>query len=140
MLVGLFYIVSGLYFRTPTAVQPMKAIGAYAITAGLTQQQIAASGLWMAVLLLLLGGTNLITYIRRLVPLPTIREARDSSAGTSVGSAMPATRSSHTTASVVAWEARRSIPKTSDGATQRTRGLCRRANSRTRGKGRTPTR
>jgi SulP family sulfate permease len=73
VLVGAFYVVSGLYFRTPTAVQPMKAIGAYAITAGLTQQQIAASGLWMAALLLLLGGTNLITHIRRLVPLPTIR-------------------------------------------------------------------
>ena len=51
----------------------MKAIGAYAVTVGLTQQQIAASGLWMAALLLILGGTNLITHIRRLVPLAAIR-------------------------------------------------------------------
>jgi len=70
---GVFYLASGLYFRVPTAVQPMKAIGAYAITAGLTQQQIAASGLWMAALLILLGGTNLVTHIRRFVPRAAIR-------------------------------------------------------------------
>jgi SulP family sulfate permease len=72
-LAGLYYVASGLYFRVPVAVQPMKVIAAYAIAIGLTPQQIAASGLWMSALLVLLGWTNLISIIRRFVPHSSIR-------------------------------------------------------------------
>jgi SulP family sulfate permease len=71
--VGLFYILSGLYFGVPTAVQPMKVIAAYAIAAGMTPQQIVSSGLWMGVLVLLLGVTGLIGIIRRYTPRNTVR-------------------------------------------------------------------
>jgi SulP family sulfate permease len=71
--VGLFYILSGLYFGVPAAVQPMKVIAAYAIAAGMTPQQIVSSGLWMGVLVLLLGVTGLIGIIRRYTPSSAVR-------------------------------------------------------------------
>jgi SulP family sulfate permease len=71
--VGLFYILCGLYFGVPAAVQPMKVIAAYAIAAGMTPQQIVSSGLWMGVLLLLLGVTGLIGVIRRYTPKSAVR-------------------------------------------------------------------
>jgi SulP family sulfate permease len=71
--VGLYYIVSGLYFRVPTPVQPMKVIGAYAIARELTPLDVSMAGLWVGVFLLLLAGTGAISLIGRLVPKPTIR-------------------------------------------------------------------
>lgn len=73
LLVGLFYILAGTYFGVPVAVQPMKAIGAYAIAAGLNAQQITSAGLWMGAILLLLGLTGLIEIIRKYTPKSTIR-------------------------------------------------------------------
>jgi len=73
LLVGLFYILAGGYFGVPTAVQPMKTIGAYAIAAGLSAQQITSAGLWMGVILLLLGLTGLIEIIRKYTPKSTVR-------------------------------------------------------------------
>jgi len=73
LLVGLFYILAGTYFGVPTAVQPMKAIGAYAIAAGLSAQQITSAGLWMGAILLLLGLTGLMELIRKYTPKSTIR-------------------------------------------------------------------
>jgi SulP family sulfate permease len=70
--VGLFYILAGLYFRVPVAVQPMKVIAAYAIAAGMTPDQIVSSGLWMGALVLLLGVTGLIEIIRRYTPRSTV--------------------------------------------------------------------
>jgi SulP family sulfate permease len=71
--VGLFYIVAGLYFGVPIAVQPMKVIAAYAIAAGMTPQQIVSSSLWMGALVLCLGVTGLIEVIHRYTPKSTIR-------------------------------------------------------------------
>ena len=73
LLVGLFYILAGVYFGVPVAVQPMKAIGAYAIAAGLSAQQITSAGLWMGAILLLLGLTGLIEIIRKYTPKSTVR-------------------------------------------------------------------
>ncbi len=71
--VGLFYILSGMYYKTTVPVQPMKVIGAYALAAGLTAAQIAASGLLIGLLLLIVGGTGSITFIGKYVPKPVIR-------------------------------------------------------------------
>jgi SulP family sulfate permease len=73
MMAGLFYIVAGAYFRVPIAVQPMKTIAAYALGVGLLPTQIVSAGLWMGVILLLLGVTGLIEIIRKYTPLSTIR-------------------------------------------------------------------
>ena len=71
--VGLFYIVSGFYFKVPTPVQPMKVIGAYAIAVGLTPTQIIASSLWMGIFVLVLGTTGLIHLIAKYTPKCTVR-------------------------------------------------------------------
>ncbi len=71
--VGLFYILSGLYFGIPVPVQPMKIIGAYGIAKMLTPEQISAAGMWMGIGLLFLASTGAITVIGRIVPRPVIR-------------------------------------------------------------------
>ena len=73
LVIGLYYIFSGVYFGIPTSVQPMKVIGSYAIAAALTAPQIAASGLLIAFFLLFVGGTGLISIISRFVPKSTVR-------------------------------------------------------------------
>ncbi|HID97157.1 MAG TPA: sulfate permease [Thermodesulfobacteriaceae bacterium] len=70
---GLFYILAGVYFRIPVAVQPMKVIGAYAVTYGLTPAQIISSSLCMGALLIFLGTTGLIQILGRIVPGSAIR-------------------------------------------------------------------
>ncbi len=71
--IGLYYLFSGLYFKVPVPVQPMKLIGTYAIAMGLSSQQVLASGLIMAVILFLLGITNLVTVIGQYIPKSVVR-------------------------------------------------------------------
>ena len=71
--VGLFYILSGLYYRIPMPVQPLKAVSAIAISLGLSASVIGAAGLLMGSILLLLSVTNLITVVVKLFPQPVVR-------------------------------------------------------------------
>ena len=71
--IGAFYILSGLYFETTSPVQPMKVIGAYALATGLGPTQIAASGLIMGLLLLVIGATGAINLIGRYTPKSAVR-------------------------------------------------------------------
>jgi sulfate permease, SulP family len=71
--VGLFYILTGLYFGITTPVQPMKVIGAYAIATAMTPQQITASGLLMGAGLLFVGATGAISVIGKYTPRATVR-------------------------------------------------------------------
>jgi sulfate permease, SulP family len=71
--VGLYYIASGIYFRVTVPVQPMKVIGAYAIATGIDASQILASGLLIALFLLLIGVTGAITLIGRYTPKSVVR-------------------------------------------------------------------
>lgn len=71
--IGVFYILAGLYFGITVPIQPMKVIGAYAIAAALTAEQILASSLLIAVFLLLVGLTGAIDLIRKWTPKSVIR-------------------------------------------------------------------
>jgi sulfate permease, SulP family len=73
LAVGLYYIFSGLYFKVTSPVEPMKVIGAYAISIGITASQIQASSLWVFLILLIIGGTGIITLIGRYIPKPVVR-------------------------------------------------------------------
>ncbi len=73
MGVGLFYILSGIYFRVTTPVEPMKVISAYAIATGISASQIQASCLWVFILLIIIGSTGLINVIRQYVAKSVIR-------------------------------------------------------------------
>ena len=71
--VGVFYIVSGIYFRLPMPVQPLKAVAAIAISLGLSASVIGAAGLLMGAILLLLSLTNLISVAVKLFPQAVVR-------------------------------------------------------------------
>jgi len=71
--IGLLYVLGGLYFRVPIAVQPMKVISAYAIAQALSPSVITASGMLMAAFLLVLGITGLVDYVAKIVPKSVIR-------------------------------------------------------------------
>jgi sulfate permease, SulP family len=71
--IGIFYILSGMYYGITVPVQPMKVIGAYAIATAMTPSQILASSALMGLFLLIIGGTNAITLIGKYTPKPVIR-------------------------------------------------------------------
>jgi SulP family sulfate permease len=73
LLVGLLYIVSGLYYRIPVPVQPLKAFAAIAIAEELAPGVISAGGLIMGILLLFLTVTGLIGWVVKLFPKPVVR-------------------------------------------------------------------
>lgn len=73
VVVGLLYVSSGLYYRLPTPVQPLKAASAIAITLGLSASTIGAAGLIMGGILLFLAVTNLVTHIVRFFPKAVVR-------------------------------------------------------------------
>ena len=73
VLAGLFYIGSGLYYRLPMPVQPLKAVSAIAITLGLSAGVIGAAGLLMGAILLILSLTNLIAVVVKLFPQAVVR-------------------------------------------------------------------
>jgi SulP family sulfate permease len=73
LAIGVFYVFAGLYYRVTVPVQPMKVIGAYAIATGLGPSQITASGLLVAIVLLLVGATGAVNLIGKYTPKPVIR-------------------------------------------------------------------
>lgn len=73
LLIGLFYVAAGLYFRLPIPVQPLKVIAAVAIAAALDSSLIAASGLLMGAILLFLAITGLIDWLARFFTKPIVR-------------------------------------------------------------------
>jgi SulP family sulfate permease len=73
LAVGLFFILSGLYFGITVPIQPMKVISAYAIATAMTASQITASGYLMGLVLLIIGATGAITVIGGYIPKAVVR-------------------------------------------------------------------
>lgn len=71
--IGLFYIITGIYFGVTVPIQPMKVIGAYAIATGLEASPIFASGILMAIVLILIGGSGAVTVLGRYTPKSVVR-------------------------------------------------------------------
>ena len=70
---GLSYIATGLYYKLPMPVEPMKAIGAIAISGSLTASEIAGAGIMTGIILLVVGLTGSMKYIKKYVPEWLIR-------------------------------------------------------------------
>jgi hypothetical protein len=68
MSFGLFYVATGLIYRLPIPVQPMKAVAALALVSAATPGSIALAGVLIGVTLLVLGGSGIIDRIARFVP------------------------------------------------------------------------
>ncbi len=72
---GLFYLVTGFYYRLPVPVQPLKAVGAIAIAypGPITESVIGAAGMIFGFILLLLSVTGTLDRIARLFTQPVVR-------------------------------------------------------------------
>lgn len=71
--VGMFYLLGGLYYRVPIAVQPMKVVGAYALATAVTAQQISAAALLVGLILLAVGYSGVIEKVAALIPQSVVR-------------------------------------------------------------------
>jgi hypothetical protein len=71
--VGLLYVVAGLVFRVPVPVQPIKAAAAIAIAQHLDVTVLAAAGLCLGVLLLVLAATGAADLLARVFTAPVVR-------------------------------------------------------------------
>jgi MFS superfamily sulfate permease-like transporter len=63
-----FLIATGLCYGLPLPVQPMKAVSAVILTGGLRPGEVAAAGIMMGTLLLVLGVTGWIGRLARAIP------------------------------------------------------------------------
>jgi uncharacterized membrane protein len=74
---GIAFVVAGAYFRTPFPVQPMKAIGAIAVTgaaqtAVITPQAVAVAALATGLIWLAIGATGTADRVARWVGRPVV--------------------------------------------------------------------
>ena len=65
---AIFYIATGLYYRLPIPVQPMKAVAALLLTSEVASQSLVASGVLIGLIMLVLGWTGWINNAARLIP------------------------------------------------------------------------
>jgi MFS superfamily sulfate permease-like transporter len=72
VMMGLANIVSGLVYRLPMPIEPMKALAVVAIAQAWTPSMIHASGFAMGITWLLLGATGAISWIARVTPTPVV--------------------------------------------------------------------
>src|SRR3954468_5525128 len=78
---GVFLISTGLFYGLPIPVQPMKAVSAVILTDGLRPGEVAAAGMMLGIVLLVLGLTGWIGRLARAIP-------QSVSAGLQLGLAM----------------------------------------------------
>ncbi|NQU40594.1 MAG: transporter [Lentisphaerae bacterium] len=70
---GALQIASGLLYRMPMPVQPLKAVAALAIAGNLAPETIMGGGLAIGIVMLVLVATGLINWCARVIPKPVIR-------------------------------------------------------------------
>jgi MFS superfamily sulfate permease-like transporter len=70
---GLLQILSGLAYRLPMPVQPLKAMAAIAIAGKLAPTLLAAGGLIVGVTMLILANTGALAWLARTVPKAVVR-------------------------------------------------------------------
>ena len=75
LMVGVFYIVTGLYFKLPIPVQPLKVVAAISIASPLliTETVLMATGIIMGIFLLFLAFTGIMDWLARIFTKPIIR-------------------------------------------------------------------
>jgi len=72
---GLFYLMTGFYYRLPIPVQPLKAVGAIAIAypSQITESVIGAGGILFGLLLLVLSLSGMVDRLAKLFTQPVVR-------------------------------------------------------------------
>lgn len=70
---GIFQIISGLYFRLPMPVEPMKALAVLAIAGALSYSEVVSAGVVLGILFLISGGIGFMERINSFVSTSVIR-------------------------------------------------------------------
>jgi len=70
---SLWYLLTGIYYKMPVPVEPMKVIGAITIAEGLSGGEIAASGIILGILFLIIGFGKVMKFVHGKVPISVIR-------------------------------------------------------------------
>lgn len=70
---GIAYLATGVYFKLPMPVQPMKAIGAIAIAQNLTHGEIMSAGVLIGIFFLIISYTDIVDYLGRNIPKSVVR-------------------------------------------------------------------
>lgn len=65
---GAFFVASGLFYSLPMAVQPMKVVSAVLLTGEIGAGEIAATGMMLGAIMLVLGLTGAIGPVARFIP------------------------------------------------------------------------
>ncbi len=75
LLAGIYYVASGVFFRLPMPVQPLKVVSALAIAmpAQVTPSILAATAMVFGLVTLVVGLTGLIDWIAKLFTKPIVR-------------------------------------------------------------------
>ncbi len=73
VMMGLCNIVTGLIYRLPMPIEPMKIIAIVAIAQHWTPSMVYASGLGMGIIWIILAITGIINWIARITPTSVIR-------------------------------------------------------------------
>ncbi|WP_292369908.1 putative sulfate/molybdate transporter [Methanoregula sp. UBA64] len=70
---GIWFILTGLYYRLPIPLEPMKAIAVIVISGSIGSGEIAAAGIILGVLFLVLGYGRFFSIIEKWVPESVVR-------------------------------------------------------------------
>ncbi len=73
VLVGIFYIVAGLFYGIPISVQPLKAVSIIAISLELSASHVAAAGILMGFIMLFLSFSGLVGLLSSVFTKPVVR-------------------------------------------------------------------
>ena len=73
VLMGLANIVTGLVYRLPMPIEPMKVLAIVAIAQAWTPEKVYTSALVMGAVWLLMGATGVMTYVARWTPKSVVR-------------------------------------------------------------------
>jgi MFS superfamily sulfate permease-like transporter len=70
---GIWFAISGMYYRLPIPVEPMKAVAVTIIAGAFTAGEITAAGLILGVIFLVLGFGTVMAILERWIPRSVIR-------------------------------------------------------------------
>lgn len=70
---GIWFIITGAYYRLPIPLEPMKAVAVIVIAGGVASGEIAAAGLMLGVIFLVLGYGRFFEIIEKWVPQSVVR-------------------------------------------------------------------
>ena len=73
LVYGLLQLATGTVYRMPMPVQPLKAVAAIVIAGGISREVLAAGGLTIGVLMLVLSLTGGLAWMQRIVPAVVVR-------------------------------------------------------------------